>query len=98
MRAGGGGGGDPSCNSPNTSGGGGRVPLAIHVVQIQAGGGGGGGGVPLLINTFRVGDKTLASCFVTYSIHQGVLSASPFDAPLCAHYTIICNAVISYCA
>ena len=60
-------------------------------VEMQA-----GGGVPscdhpntsrgLAINTFRVGDETLAACFVTYSIHQSVLSAFCFDAPLRAHY------------
>ena len=40
-------------------------------VQMRAGRGGGGGGRPLAIvqiNTFRVGGKALAACFVTYSI------------------------------
>ena len=49
----------------------------------------GGGGVPLAkvqINTFQVGDEVLIAPFVTYSTHQGVLSAFRFNAPLQAHY------------
>ena len=59
--------GGPSCNSPNTSGGGGALANTSR---------------GLAINTFQVGDETLAACFVTYSIHQGVLSAFHFSRAL----------------
>ena len=57
-----------------------RAP-SLNARAVGGGGGGGGGGGPSCdqSNTFRV-------CFVTYSIHQGALSAFRFDAPLGAHY------------
>ena len=62
-------------------------PSGLSMVLTGPGGGGGGVGEPLSCKLqFRVGDETLPAIIVTYSIHQDVLSAFHFDAPLSAHY------------